>query len=403
MILMAAIVILVFVPFSSDNSDNQDFQVATVERGDVILSYQGEGVVEPQSEVLILSPASSIIKEILKEVGAHVDAGEPIIILDPTPIQSEIENIQDQLEMKQNSLRKNYLNARSTKVDLEYQVQVKNLRIASLKSELTDQEQLLEVGGISPARYEKTKQELELAESDLRMLKEKNTIKLEQLEADEEGLKLQITMQEKVLAAKEEALSKMIIRAPSAGILLSIHGKVGEKVNHDRLLVEMSDLTNFKVQGMVDDDHYDYLKTGTRVYVLVDNERLEGRIGTIDPVAKDRKIEFDVTLKQSSHPKLRPNRTVSMDIVRAARDSVLRLPQGPVFVRGREHEVVVIGPAGPERRLVKTGLKTEDFVHIREGLEEGEKVVLTHVSSLEDLESYEGYEKALKKEVASED
>ena len=39
--------------------------------------------------------------------------GEPIIILDPTPIQAEIDNIQDQLEVKQNSLTKNQLNARS--------------------------------------------------------------------------------------------------------------------------------------------------------------------------------------------------------------------------------------------------------------------------------------------------
>ena len=190
LLLMAAIVVVVFVPFTSDSSQSQDIQISVVDVGMVIRSFQGEGIVEPQSEVIILSPASSIIKEILKEVGSHVDANEPIIILDPTPIQMEIDNLQDQLEMKENSLRKNHLSARSTKVDLDYNVQVKNLRIASLKAELTDQEQLLEVGGISPAKLEKTRQELELAEKDLIMLKEKNSIKLQQLEADEEGLRL---------------------------------------------------------------------------------------------------------------------------------------------------------------------------------------------------------------------
>ncbi len=265
MLLMTAIVIIVFIPFDRNSSQDQIVQISTVELGKVVRSFSGEGIVEPQSEVLILSPASSIIKEILEEVGSHVNEGEAIIILDPSPVQYQIENIQDQLEMKQNSLRKNKLNARSTKVDLDYNVQVKNLRIASLKSELADQEQLLEVGGISPARFEKTKQELELAEKDLIMLKEKNSINLEQLEADEEGLRLQIEMQEKELAVKEEALSKMIIRAPSAGIILSIRGKVGEKVDNDRLLIEMSDLTNFKIQGKVDDDYSEQLKTGIRV------------------------------------------------------------------------------------------------------------------------------------------
>ena len=339
--------------------------------------------------MLILSPASSIIKEILKEVGTHVNEGEPIIILDPSPIQAQIENIQDQLEVKQNSLKKNQLNARSTKVDLDYNVQVKNLRIASLKSELTDQEQLLEVGGISPARFEKTKQELELAEQDLIMLKEKNSIKLQQLEADEEGLRLQIDMQEKELAVKEEAMSKMIIRAPSAGIILSIHGKVGEKVDNDRLLIEMSDLTNFKIRGKTDDDFSEQVKTGTKVYVALDNEKLSGVVGSVNPVIRDRKIEFDVNLVESNHYKLRPNLDVSLDIVMVERDSVMRIPNGPAIGRGDEHKVFVLKNGTAIQREIRTGLTTEEYVEVLEGLSEGERVVLSNISSAEDLEGVE--------------
>lgn len=389
MILMAVIVFIVFSPFQSDTTDNQDVQLATVEVGKVVRSFSGEGIVEPQSEVIILSPGSSIIKEILQEAGSHVNSGAPIIILDPTPIQLEIENIQDQLEMKQNSLRKNRLNARSTKVDLDYNVQVKKLRIASLKSELADQEQLLEVGGISPAKFEKTKQELELAEKDLLMLMEKNSIKLQQLEADEEGLRLQIDIQEKQLATKEEALSKMIIRAPSAGIILSIHGKVGEKVNTDRLLIEMSDLTNFKIQGKVDDDYSENLKTGTKVYVGIDNEKLVGVVGTVNPVIRDRKIEFDVNLQESSHTKLRPNLTVRLDIVRAERDSVLRIPIGPAIGRGSDHEIYVLKNGHAIKREIVTGLRTSDFIEVIEGLEEGDRVVLSNISSTDELEELE--------------
>ena len=386
LLLMLAIVILVFIPFDSDSSQDQNAQITTVEIGKVVRSFSGEGIVEPQSEVLILSPASSIIKEILKEVGSHVNLGEPIIILDPSPVQFQIENIQDQLEMKQNSLRKNRLNARSTKVDLDYNVQVKNLRIASLKSELADQQQLLEVGGISPAKFEKTKQELELAEKDLVMLKEKNSIKLQQLEADEDGLRLQIDMQEKELAVKEEALSKMIIRAPSAGIILSIRGKVGEKVDNDRLLIEMSDLTNFKIQGKVDDDFSEQLKTGIKVYVALDNEKLTGVVGTVNPVIRDRKIEFDVNLRESNHYKLRPNLNVSLEIVREERDSVLRIHNGPAIGRGKEHKVFVLQNGNAREREIITGMRTEEYVEVMTGLSEGERIVLSDISSVEDLD-----------------
>jgi HlyD family secretion protein len=322
----------------------------------------------------------------MKEVGSHVNAGEPIIILDPAPIQAEVDNLRDQLEVKHNALLKNALNARSAKVDLEYNVQVKDLRITSLKSELADQEQLLEVGGISPAKYEKTKQELELAEQDLDMLKEKNTIKLQQLEADEQGLRLQIEMQEKQLAVKEEALSKMIIRAPSAGIILSIRGKIGEKVNTDRLLIEMSDLSNFKIRGTVDDDFAESIKTGTKVYANIDDQELVGVIGTVNPVIRDRQIDFDVYLAESNHFKLRPNRTASLQIVQAERDSVLRLPNGPVFGRGGEHEVFVLSGDKARKVNVISGLKTPEYVEIKDGLKEGDRVVLSDISSIDDLE-----------------
>jgi HlyD family secretion protein len=387
--LMAAVVLLVFIPFHKRASSKGEIRIASVENGKVVSAFSGEGIVEPQSEVIILSPASSIIKEILQEAGSHVNEGEAIIILDPSPIQSEIENIQDQLEVKQNALVKNQLNARSTKVDLDYNVQVKNLRIASLKSEVADQEQLLEVGGISPARFEKTKQELELAEQDLVMLKEKNSIKLQQLEADEEGLRLQIEMQEKELAAKEEALGKMIIRAPSAGIILSIQGKVGEKVNTDRLLIEMSDLSSFKIRGKVDDDYSEQLKTGNKVYVDLDNEVLSGVVGTVNPVIRDRKIDFDVHLQESSHYKLRPNLNVDLRIVLEERDSVLRVANGPALARGDEHELYVISNGSARKVPVRTGLRTEEYVEILEGLQEGDRVVLSHISSPGDLEEME--------------
>ncbi len=386
---MALVALVVFAPFSSDSADDQELLVEVAEIGKVVHSFQGEGHLEPQSEVIILSPASSIIKEIKKEVGSHVDVGEPIMILDPSPIQTEVENIRDQLEMKHNALRKNRLNARSAKVDLDYNMQVKKLRIASLRSELADQEQLLNVGGISPARFEKTRQELELAEKDLVMLKEKNAIKLQQLEADEEGLLLQIDMQGKVLASKEEALNKMIIRAPSAGILLSIRGKVGEKVNTDRLLIEMSDLSNFKVKGKVDDDYSEHIKTGAKVYVKVDNLKLPGVVGSVNPVINDRMVEFDVNLQESNHFRLRANLNVELEVVQAERDSIVRLKPGPAIGRGKTHQVYVYGPNGPELRDIVTGLRSEEWVEIIQGLVPGEKVVLSGVSSVQEIESLE--------------
>ena len=237
------------------------------------------------------------------------------------------------------------------------------------------------MGGISPARFEKTKQELELARQDLKMIQEKNYIRLQQLEAEEKGLRLQIEIQEKALASTEKLLGQMIVRAPSAGIILSVKGKIGEKVSTDKLLVEMSDLSNFKIKGSAGDDYSNLIKTGTKVYVKIEDLMLKGAVGTVSPVIRDRKVEFDVYLEESNHWRLRPNLTVGLDIVMEERDSVLRVASGPAFGKGNEHEVFVVEDELARKRVIRTGLRSPEYIEVVEGLEPGERVIISDISA----------------------
>ncbi len=376
-----------YVPFGTVSEG--EFEVAEVDVGQVVSTLPAEGRVEPESEVLILSPASSIIQKIVKDVGSKVEAGEAIMILDPTPIQEEIDKLKDQLEVKKNNLRKNQLNARSTRVDLDYNVEVKKLRIASLKSELADQKQLLEVGGISPAKYEKTKQELALAEKDLETIRSRNSIRLQQLQTQEEGLKLQIEIQEKELAYKEKLLKKMIIRAPSDGIILSIEGKVGEKVNRDKLLVKMSNLSNFKIHATTDEDYSEHVRTGRPVIIRLDGEDLSGQVGNVSPVISDKKVEFDVYLVESNHWKLRPNLSVPLRIVREQADSVLRIRKGPVFQRSYNHSLYRVEGDVAVRQNVTTGLRGDEYIEITSGASPGDRLIISDITLFRNKEQVE--------------
>lgn len=385
----AVYVLLTFVPIGKINSG--DFEISEVEIGSVVATIPAEGTVEPESEVLILSPASSIIERIVKDVGSRVDRGEAIIILDPQPVQEEIEKIEDQLEVKRNALRKNQLNARSIRVDLDYNIEVKKLKIASLKSELADQEQLLEVGGISPARYEQTKQELVLAEKDLETVSARNSIRLKQLETDDQGLRLQIAIQEKALEQQKELLKKMIIRAPSAGIILSLDGQVGEKVNKDKLLIKMSNLSNFKIRANADDGHSEYIRTGSEVIVNLGQEALEGQIGTVSPAIRDKKVEFDVYLEESNHARLRPNMTVPMKVVVARADSVMRVNYGSSIERNTDFDIYKVEGDVAIKQRISTGVLGDDHVEIRSGVEPGDQVIISDVSLFRNREKVDIY------------
>ncbi len=367
------------------NVKSGKFETVKIDRGEVAQTTNATGVVVSENEVLILSPAASIVKSIMKEPGNHVKAGEVILQLYTQPVEDEIEKLKDQLEMKKNNLEKTQLNSQSTKLDLDYNEEVKRLKIVSLKAQLNDQEQLLEVGGISPARVEETKQEITLAEKDLAMLVEKNSIRLKQLTAEEKGLLLQIRMDEKMLEEKEKLLSKMSVRAPSSGIILDIAAHVGEKVPTDKMLVQMSDLSSFKLTGSVDEKYAGQIKTGSSVQVQLEGETLEGIVGSITPMVENNKVQFNVHLSESSHPKLIANQNVQIKIFSQKKDNALRIRKFSDFESGKSYKVFVIDGDKAVKREITIGLAGDEYCEILSGLKEGDLVISEDTNSFRHL------------------
>ncbi len=382
-VLILSAIVLLYILFriigipSFLTSDSKNYQTSIVDRGQVFIPIEATGVVEPENEVILLSPNNSIIEKIYKEPGSRVKQGEVIIELDNKPTRDEIDQITDQLEVKSNSLERSRLEGQMARIDLDYNVEVKKLRITSIKAQLADEEQLLSVGGISSAKLDETKQNLVLAEKDLDMVLKKNAIRLKQMKTEENGLNLQIEIQKKQLADKIEMLGKLKIKAPSNGIILSVSGKEGEKVGGDKMLITMSDLTTFKIKGLIDEQFAEYVKTGNPVFALAENERMIGSIGNVTPTVSENKIQFNVHLEHSNNPKLIPNQSIQLQVLKSIKTEVLRITANNNFKADAEQTVFVLDSGNRVPRTVHFGMKGADYQEVISGLSEGEKVIIS--------------------------
>lgn len=381
LLLSAVIIFLLFfrksgIP-SFFASDIQKDNISVVDRGQVYIPIDAIGIVEPENEVIILSPLNTIVRKINKEPGSRVKQGEVIIELDDKPTRDEIEQISDQLEVKSNSLERSKLEGQMARIDLDYNLEVKKLRIASIKAQLADEEQLLSVGGISSAKIDETKQNLVLAEKDLAMVQKKNAIRLKQMKTEETGLNLQIGIQQKQLADKMEMLGKLNIKAPSDGIILSISGKEGEKVGNDKMLITLSDLTTFKIKGLIEEKFSEFVKTGNPVFIFAENEKLVGTIGNVTPTVADNKIHFNIHLENSSNSKLIPNQTVKLQVLKSIKNEVIRISANNDFKANSEQTVYVLDSGNVIPRTVMFGVKGSEYQEVISGLNEGEKVILS--------------------------
>lgn len=375
-LLLLTVVYFLFIRNTS-TTNWQNEKSTFVDRGIVYDAVEAVGVVEPENEVIVLCPHSSILIKIIKEPGSRVKKGEIIMELDQQEVCDAIDKLEDQLKVKRNSLQRTKLQARMTKIDLDYNVEVKKLKIASIKSQLADEEQLLSVGGISSAKLDETKQKLILAEKDLDMVLKKNDIRIKQMKTEETGLNLQIEMQEKLMAEKIEMLEGMQIKAPSDGIILSISGKVGQKIGADKPLMVLSDLTTFKIKGSLEEKYSEIIKTGNKVSVLVEDEKIGGRIGNVTPTVSNNKIQFNVHFTDSIYHELIPNQTVKLMVLKSLRNNVLRIPSFGKIKAHSKQVVNVIDSGKTYTRTVTFGLKGEEYQEVVSGLNEGEEIVFS--------------------------
>jgi len=182
-------------------------------------------------------------------------------------------------------------------------------------------------------------------------------------------------MQEKELEEKEKLVHQMSIRAPSSGIILSLNGHEGEKVNTDQLLVRMSDLTSFKISGSIEEQHAKQLKTGNKVLVNIDDEQLEGTVGTITPRVENNKIQFNVHLEESSHPKLIANQQVQIQIINNLKNNTLRIKKQPDFENGNPQKKFIIEGNKAVQKEFLLGIIGNEYCEILSGLNEGDIVI----------------------------
>ncbi|MCT4645362.1 MAG: efflux RND transporter periplasmic adaptor subunit [Carboxylicivirga sp.] len=362
------------------------YKTACVQRGTVCESIMATGKVENEREVLILSPVNSKLMQIVRAPGSEVLTNDTILRLESKSLERQIALQEDQLMLKENSFYQNKLNKRNEALELVHQLEIKSMNITALATRLSEEKQLLEVGGISEERVRKTEQELSLAEKELVLAEKQHAIRKEKQMAEQRALELEIQMQKKEIEELYVKLDATMVCAQSNGVIISIAGKEGEIIGENQELVRISNLNAFKITGQISDSQAGKIKSGGRVLAINNKTQLEGLIGNIRPEVQNGQVKFDVFLKQNNHPLLRPNLQVELQLIISERNDVLRLPDGPYFDGSKKLQVFKIDQHVAKRVEVEVGLSNFENIEIKSGLQEGDEVIISDVSKYEHLE-----------------
>jgi HlyD family secretion protein len=398
------VIILSFLVVAACSRNNEaEIPLGKVERGTFYIDLYEEGEIEATRSVQINSPNISWRYGMLKitklvEDGSQVEAGDTVVIFDPSEVQKAIVDSEAELEIKEAELKQLKAEQQSTVKELEA-----DLEITRISQE------------ISRIEFETANYEADIRKKEIQLNLKKANIALErakeQLEnrkkIQQEELKqkmLEISQSKSELNDARETLQKMFMVSPSNGIAIINHNwssdnkfQEGDQCWSGYPLIELPDMSELKATVQINEVDISKVTKGLRAEIKPDafsDSVFDAEVIKVANLAvnKERGSKIKVfpveVLIKSKNEKLLPGLTVSCRIIVDEIDDVLYVPLEAVRSEAGKPFVYVKNVTGFEKKFIETGETNTDFVRVISGLKEDQEVALLNPFA-EEIESEE--------------
>ena len=367
--------------------DRKALVISDVDRGTIDVSVSATGRIVPAFEEVIVSPISSRILEVYAHSGDSVDVGTPLLRLDLQTAETDYAKALDEREIRRQQMAQLRANTETQLSDRRMQIEVEEMKVSQLEAQLRNELYLDSLGSGTRDRVRQAETALRTAQLQLRQLRQQYENEQRVKQADMRMQQLQNSIFEKGLGEKRRTLDDAKIRSPRRATLTYINSEVGSTVSAGQKLAIVSDLTHFKAECEISDTHADRVRVGGAVILKIGKEMLSGTVGTVTPLSQSGAITFTAVPHDMSHPRLRSGLRTEVFVITSIKDDVLRIRNGSFYSGPGDYTLFVMKNEELRMKNVKLGECNYDYIEVIEGLEEGEKVVVS------DMTKYKGREK----------
>jgi RND family efflux transporter MFP subunit len=259
----------------------------------------------------------------------------------------------------------------------------KALRAA--ENDVKDAEQALAVAKTNLTDVLKGATEEELKSAEATMLSAKNTYE-ETVEGssstDIAAQDVQVRSAEATLKQKQLLLEKAKLVAPFDGVIDTIKFSVGEQVEASSTVITMVNLDKFRVEAKVGESNVAKLSQGQTANVTLDalaGQSLTAKVVSIGYIATNSSgvVSYPVILElDPTKAKVRPGMTATLVIEVSRSENALMVYGKAIKTAGKDRVVQVLVNGQPETRTVTTGISNDQYIEVKEGLNEGDVVVI---------------------------
>ena len=351
-------------------------QTEAVQRRDLLQTVVASGRVETPHRVDIGAQITGTVARVPVAEGQAVKAGDVLIELVSTELQSA--KRQAELAVLQAQGRLRQLN------DLQGPVVQQTLRQAqaSLDTARASWQRslaLFEQGFIGQAALDESRKALALA--DAQVLAAQKQVASTQAGGAEHSLAVGAVAEAQANAEVLKAKARYaVIKAPVSGQLIGRHVEVGDVVQAGKVLMTLSPEGATQLVVQIDEKNLRLIALGQQALVSADaypQQKFKAQVAYINPGinAQTGAVEVKLDVLESVQT-LRQDMTVSVDMEVARKPQALALQVRQVNdIHGPAPWVWLLDAGHAVRRPVRLGLRGGAWVEVLDGLREGDAVI----------------------------
>jgi multidrug efflux pump subunit AcrA (membrane-fusion protein) len=417
---------------SSESSETRDFLTHQVQKGRLEVKVSADGTLESSANIEIkcnVKGGSTVLWVI--ETGTTVQPNDVLVELDRSDIEDKV--LQQKIEYEKALANKlisesdvavartsihEYLEGTYKEEHATIEKDIFDAEQAVRKAELSHQSamRLTAKGTLRPVQLdgeafslESARKDLELKQNKLSALekytREKMVQELEsalkaaqaKLAADEAALELE----QQRLAREKQQLENCTIKSTGSGLVIFPSAAAwkdtpdieeGATVREQQTLLMIPDLSKMQVKVGIHESKVERLKKGMSASVQLQGNSLNGQVESIAEVTRPagwwtgNMVKYDTIIKLDPREGLKPGMSAIVEIVLAQYDNVITAPVASIVEANSTSYCWVSTAKGVERRHVVLGDTNDEFTIIKSGLTEGEAIVLSPLSSIEDAQ-----------------
>ena len=355
----------------------------TVKRGTMLRQVKGPGTLIPEYIRWITADTAGRIERIPLRPPAKVQKGTILMELSNPDVLLAALDAERQLAAAQADL----LNLRNT---LESAHLVIEGSIAGMKTEHADAQRkadalrpLAKEGTVSQIEarqtFDKATEMTSRMEIEQRKLKSQRELAAQQLVAQ----RSQIERLRAVVAFRKQLVESMKVRSPDEGVLAEMPLELGQWVTPGAVLAKIVKPEKLKAELRIPETQAKDLSLGQKAEIDTRNGIVPGKVSRISPSAKDGAVVIDVALEGELPRGARPDLTVegTVEIEKLSDTLYVGRPAGAQQGSTIELFKMIAGTDEASRVKVRLGKSSVSTIEIKEGLREGDTVILSDMSA----------------------